>query len=101
MVSRARHWKQRWDADANLVFARRMRMGDNPNKPFCLPGERVTKKMRTKIGLHRLRRWFETGVLEISDWKAPEPQRERALAAAEAEVKTEERVNDAPETETE
>jgi len=58
-----------------------MRMGDADN-PFCLPGDKVTKKMRARIGPNRLRRWFETGVISIANWKAPEPQREKALDTA-------------------
>lgn len=79
-----RHWKQHWDPSAQLVFARRMRLGDNPKKPFMLPGERLTKAQRAKLGENRVRRWFETGMLEIEGWKAPEPQREKALQAEEA-----------------
>ena len=78
MSLRTRHWKQRWDPKADLVFASRMRMGTKA-KPFCMPGDKVTEAMRKRIGLHRLRRWFETGVLNIADWKAPEVQRDRAL----------------------
>lgn len=54
-------------------------MGDDPERPFMLPGDPVTKEQREKMGPARVRRWFENGTLEIADFKAPEPQRERAL----------------------
>ncbi len=75
-----RHWKQHWDPKAPLVFAKRLRLGDNPKKPFALPGDKVTKKHREKLGLARLRRWFENGTLALADFVAPEPQRKLALA---------------------
>jgi len=78
MAIRTRHWKQRWDPNAELVFVRRMRVGTKA-KPYAQPGDKVTKALRDRIGPHRLRRWFETGVLDIANWEAPEPQRERAL----------------------
>jgi hypothetical protein len=79
MKTRIRHWKQHWDPDADLVFAKRLRMGDDPEKPFVLPGEKVTDEHRAKLGLVRLRHWFENGTLEIANFMAPEPQREAAL----------------------
>jgi len=71
MSTRTRHWKQRWDASAPLVFAKRLRMGDNPKKPFVLPGDKVTKKHREKLGLNRLRAWFENGTLALAEFEAP------------------------------
>lgn len=67
-MSRLRHWKQRWDPDAPLKFMKRLRMGDNPDKPFVYPGELVTDEMREKMGLARLRRWWDAGVLERADF---------------------------------
>ncbi len=74
-----RHWKQHWDPSADLVAKRRLRMGDDPNKPFVLPGEIITQAQREKLGLNRLRRWFENGTLQLADFVAPEPQRRLAL----------------------
>lgn len=76
---RQRHWKQHWDPNADLIFRKRLRMGDKPEKPFCLPGEPVTKEQREKLGPARLRRWFENGTLELANFTPPEPQRELAL----------------------
>lgn len=80
MSLRTRHWRQKWDPKADLVFTRRLRMGDNPKKPFVMPGDKVTKKMREKFGIHRLQTWFKGGIIAIADFVAPEPQRDRALA---------------------
>jgi len=95
-----RHWKQHYTPGAEFVFARRLRMGDDPNKPFVFPGEKLSPEMRTKLGEHRVRNWFENGTLEIADFKSPEPQRELALRALVEEnettlatVKESERVN--------
>lgn len=75
----ARHFKQRWDPQADLVYLKKLRMGDNPKKPFVFPGEKVTKKMRDKLGLGRLKTWFQYGFLGLAEFEAPEPQREMAL----------------------
>jgi hypothetical protein len=82
-----RHYKQHWDPKADLVFARRLRIGSNPKKPFAMPGEKVTKKIREKLGANRLRRWFENGTLEIANFVAPEPQRRLAIAQREQREK--------------
>jgi len=116
MSSRTRHWKQRWDPSAPLVFARRLRMGSNPSKPFVLPGDKVTKKHRELLGNNRLKMWFENGTLQLADFTPPDEQRRLAIverkkreqmeAKIEAErlalIKAEEeseRVNDAEEPE--
>ena len=54
-------------------------MGDDPNKPFVMPGEIISPEQREKLGANRLRRWFENGTLELADFVAPEPQRRLAL----------------------
>lgn len=54
-------------------------MGDDPKKPFVMPGEIISQAQREKLGANRLRRWFENGTLELADFVAPEPQRRLAL----------------------
>jgi hypothetical protein len=54
-------------------------MGDDPNKPFVMPGEIISQEQREKLGANRLRRWFENGTLALADFVAPEPQRRLAL----------------------
>jgi len=67
-MSRLRHWKQRWDPNAPLKFMKRLRMGDDPKKPYVNPGELVTDEQRQKLGVNRLRRWWDSGVLERADF---------------------------------
>lgn len=76
---RKHHWRMRWDPNADLVVTRRVRAGTNPKKPFLLPGDKVGKRLRERLGPNRLRRWFETGIVAIADWQAPEPARAKAL----------------------
>lgn len=54
-------------------------MGDDPKKPFVMPGEIISQAQREKLGLNRLRRWFENGTLEQADFKPVEAQRRLAL----------------------
>lgn len=68
MTSRTRHWKQHWDPSATFVFTKRLRMGDDPKKPFVMPGDPVTNAHREKLGLVRLRRWWEAQVIQRSDF---------------------------------
>lgn len=63
-----RHWKQQWDPNAALVFLKRLRMGDDPENPYVLPGDPVTKAIRAKLGTNRLRRWWEARVVGLADW---------------------------------
>lgn len=74
-----RHWRQKWDPDAELIATRRLRLGDDPKKPFVLRGEVISADVRETLGLHRLQRWFESGILALADFDAPEPQRRLAL----------------------
>jgi hypothetical protein len=68
MKTRTRHWKQRWDANAPMIFLKRMRMGDDPQRPFVLPGDPVTDAIREHIGPHRLRRWWDARVIGRADF---------------------------------
>lgn len=61
-MSKIRHWKQRWSATAPLIFAKKLRIGDG----YVLPGEPVTQEHRDHLGLHRLRRWWEAGVIALA-----------------------------------
>ena len=63
----------------DLIAKRRLRMGDDPKKPFVLPGEIISQAQREKLGANRLRRWFENGTLDLAEFTAPEPQRKLAL----------------------
>ena len=72
-MSTRRHWKQRWDPTAELVFTRRLKMGI-PGREFVNPGDDVTPEIRAALGKHstfRLKRWFEANFLSIKNWVPP------------------------------
>ncbi len=66
-MSKLRHWKQRWSPTADLIFLKKLKLGDG----FVLPGDPVTPEIREKLGLHRLRRWWDAGVLALAEAQAP------------------------------
>ena len=72
-MSTLRHWRQRWSPTADLVFLKRLKMGDGQ----VVPGDPVTPAIREKLGLHRLRRWWDAGVICRTD--QPLPRRIAAL----------------------
>jgi len=83
MSTRIRHWKQHWDPTADFVFLKRLRMGDNPDNPFVLPGEPVTAEMRAKMGEARVKRWWEAQVIGRADWDLSTPGSPREKVAEE------------------
>lgn len=64
---RGRHWRQRFNARADFVFLRRMRMGDE-HRPYFLPGEQMPRELRDKLGKARLRRMWESKLIGLSGW---------------------------------
>jgi len=87
-----RNWKHRWDPSADFVYLKRLRMGDDPQRPFVLPGDRVSDAERAKLGLARLRRWFEAGVVGLSPSYA---QKQPAILQARLDIR---RGHDEPES---
>lgn len=67
-MARIRHWKQRWDPTAEFVFAKRLRMGGGSGGAFVVPGDPVTPEMRERMGVARLRRWWEAGVIQLAEF---------------------------------
>lgn len=67
-ATRNRHWRQRWDPNAPLVFRKRLRMGDDPAKPYVFPGDPVTDAHRAQLGMARLKVWWESGTIERADF---------------------------------
>jgi hypothetical protein len=45
-------------------------MGDDKENPFILPEDPVTPEHREKLGMHRLRRWWEARVIGLANWEA-------------------------------
>ena len=61
-MSKLRHWKEHWDPHADLMFL----------KPLLIVGEQkqrgdpVTDEIRDRLGLNRLRRWWDAGYLALA-----------------------------------
>jgi len=77
----SRHWKQRWEAGAPLIFTKRLRMGDG----WVVPGQPVTDELREQCRLddHRLRNWWNGGFVARSDMDLP-PHLQKAMEEWEA-----------------
>ena len=70
---RMRHWKQRYDYNAEFVITKKLRWGDDPNKPHLLPGDPVTPEIKAKLGATRLKRWWEAKVIARADFDEENP----------------------------
>jgi hypothetical protein len=87
MSKHVRHWKQRWDPKAPLIFIRRMRLGV-AGHDVVYPGDDVTPEIVAALGRHgilRLKRWWEAGYLAIKGWKSPDELRRERQAGPRAE----------------
>jgi len=77
-----RHWKETFDETERFVFIKRLRLG-LPNHPWVFPGDPLTDDIRSHLGSHRLKVWWEARVIASVDYaitlglyKQPEPERE-------------------------
>jgi hypothetical protein len=77
-MSKLRHWKQRWCHKAPLVFLKKLKIGDG----HVMPGDWVTDQHRRDLGLHRLRRWWEAGVIARADQELPRHLKEHPTVTA-------------------
>ena len=70
-ISKSRHWKQKWNPNAEFVYRRSLKIGDGRGnyRTVCV-GDDVDKEL---WGLAKLKRLWESGAIEIKGWKAPEP----------------------------
>lgn len=97
-MSKLRHWKERWDPKADLVFLRPMLV----NGKQVQRGDEVTPDLRSLLG-GRLKQWWVAGRLALKDGLtmassapalpapvslAPEPAPERAPARPRKAKKT-------------
>ena len=62
-----RHWKEHWDPTSDLVFTKKMRLGFD-GRQVVLPGDPVTPAMREKLGIHRLKIWWQARFVGRADW---------------------------------
>jgi hypothetical protein len=65
-----RHWKQHFDADADLIFLKRMVIRGY-GVDIAQPGDRVPQELKEHFGVHRLKIWWEGGFLGIHDAERP------------------------------
>lgn len=67
-----RHWKQKWDFEADLVFLKRLTLRccgvDTVER-----GDPVTQAMKDHFGKHRLLIWWRGGFLEIDEFPKEKP----------------------------
>lgn len=73
-----RHWKERFNKDAPLIFLRPMKLG-LVSTPRVMPGDPVTDELRKELGAHRLKLWWNARVVGTKEYAialmkpAPEP----------------------------
>ena len=60
-----RHWKQRYNAESDMIFSRRMKVGVC-GLDVVHPGDDVPQAFKDFLGPHRLRRWWESRLLELA-----------------------------------
>lgn len=63
-MSQVRHWKQRFDVGAKMQF-RKSRKLQLCGQERCEPGDPVTEEMKQALGRHRLKMWWEAGMIEL------------------------------------
>jgi hypothetical protein len=84
-LSRTRHWKQHWDADADYIFLRRLRMDGGSIPNFVLPGDPVTEEIKQKLGMARVRRWWDNETIGLANFDPTQRSRRTALVMESVE----------------
>ncbi len=65
-MAKMRHWKQRFDPGAQLIFRKRMKLGMCGVDVVSF-GDPVTEDMKQQLGRHRLKMWWEAQMIQIAD----------------------------------
>lgn len=76
-MSKLRHFRQRWDPRAELVFIRPVSIGGRR----VVRGEVVTPELRQTLG-RRLRLWWNNGIVALKDGPGSPPAIEPPQAEA-------------------
>lgn len=77
-MSQCRHWKQRFDVGAKMIFRKSRKLG-LCGVERCEPGMPVTEEMKEVLGRHRLKMWWESGMLELlAEAPVPSPDEDPA-----------------------
>lgn len=92
-MAQCRHWKQRFDAGAKMVFRKSRKLG-LCGAERCEPGDLVTDEMKAALGRHRLKMWWEAGMIELL---AEEPELSQGDEASEKGPAASEDSNESPE----
>ncbi len=69
-MAKMRHWKQRFDFDADLVFRKRMVIRGF-GVEVAQAGDPVPQAMKDHFGKNRMRIWWEGGFIAINTVEAP------------------------------
>ena len=74
-MGKIRHWKQRFDMSAKLMFLTRRKFAMSPTG-FMERGQEVTEEMKQALGRHRLKMWWRAGWIGLADFSptASRPQ---------------------------
>lgn len=62
-----RHWREKWDLNADMVFTRHFRLG-LCGQEWANPGDPVTPAMRKALGPQRLRTWWHARYIGLREW---------------------------------
>lgn len=62
-----RHWKEVFDPTATMIFIKRMKLGIAGAETVA-PGDLVTEHIRTTLGAHRLKVWWDARVIGSRDY---------------------------------
>lgn len=80
-MGRIRHWKERFDPSADLIFSKRMRLHMCGVETVNY-GDPVTDEMKDELGKHRMLVWWNANVIQLAPADAParvEPTTEPAV----------------------
>ncbi len=78
-VRKVRHWKQRWNPDADFIFRRVIKWGGK----IFRPGDAIPTDLKRNRG--KLRRLWDSQFIELANWPAkPLPPKKAAITLVKA-----------------
>ena len=63
MNRRIRHWKQRYEATAEMVFKKSLLINGKEVKV----GDKLSTEFKNQLGMHRLKMWWLSGAIEMAE----------------------------------
>ncbi len=84
VIRKIRHWKQRFDPKAKMVWRKRVRWPTRNRKGLQTfkPGEEVPDWVIASMGGNKLRNLWESGRIELLGFEAPTPSGQAPVEAA-------------------